>query len=93
MIISHEPDKCRFVGVSEDGRPVGYIEYSEDDEGKLRATHTAVGTAFRNQGMAGKLLDALVEYAEALKTKVVPVCPYVEAAFQKHPERYRIVAP
>lgn len=40
------------------------------------------------QGLAKKLLKAMVEYARENQMKVKPYCPYVHAQFKRHPEQY-----
>jgi uncharacterized protein len=55
--------------------------------GPLRvADHTFVPPAMRGQGVAEKLVDALVADARAQGFRIVPQCSYVEALFRRHPE-------
>ena len=44
--------------------------------------HTYVSESLRGQGVAGKLLDALLEYAKNNNIKIKPVCSYVVSAFE-----------
>ena len=92
MKIEHDTAKNRFVATADDGKQIGYIVYEEASDGSLRATHTLVDPVFRGQGMAGKLVDALADYARTRKAKIVPVCPYVARAFEKDAARYADVA-
>lgn len=91
MEIEHQDDKHRFVAKLPDGQSVGHIEYEVDAEGRLVATHTLVSTEQRGQGIGGQLVDALADYARANGKRIVPVCPYVVAAFKKYPDKYREV--
>lgn len=50
--------------------------------------HTEVSDVLKGQGVAGKLLEKMVEYARANQLKVIALCPYVHAQFKKHPEQY-----
>ncbi|TCD06761.1 N-acetyltransferase [Erythrobacteraceae bacterium CFH 75059] len=50
------------------------------------ATHTGVPPALRGQGIAARLVEALVADAEAQGFTIVPACSYVEAQFRRHPE-------
>ena len=50
------------------------------------ADHTFVPPEGRGQGIAAKLVDALVEDARREGFTIVPQCSYVEAAFRRHPE-------
>ena len=47
--------------------------------------HTEVSDALRGQGAGRRLLDALVAWAREAQTKVIPVCPYAKAQFEKDP--------
>lgn len=48
--------------------------------------HTFVPPEARGQGLAGKLVEAIVADAKAQGFKIAPQCPYVVTAFGKHPE-------
>lgn len=50
--------------------------------------HTEVSDKLRGQGIGGKLLNEMVAYARKNRLKVVPLCPYVRAQFEKHPDQY-----
>lgn len=59
--------------------------------GKLVVYHTEVYAAFEGKGFAKLLLDQLVSYAKENGIKIVPLCPYVNAQFRRHPEEYKEV--
>ena len=50
------------------------------------ADHTEVPQPLEGQGIARRLLDALLEDARANGYRIVPLCPYVNAQRRKHPE-------
>lgn len=50
------------------------------------AEHTIVPPQIGGRGVAARLVDALVADAREHGFKVKPVCSYVVAAFDKHPE-------
>lgn len=54
--------------------------------GVRRADQTFVPPQMRGQGIALKLVEALVADARAQGFTIDPKCPYVEEAFQRHPE-------
>jgi hypothetical protein len=54
--------------------------------GVRAAEHTLVPKEIGGRGVAGKLVDALIADARAQGFKVKPVCSYVVAAFDKHPD-------
>lgn len=50
------------------------------------ANHTFVPPEMRGQGIAQKLVEALVADARAQGFTIVPECSYVEALFRRRPE-------
>ena len=50
------------------------------------AEHTIVPPELRGQGIAGRLVDALVRDARREGFKIIPSCSYVAAQFDQHPE-------
>ncbi len=88
MRIDLEEDKKRFVMFNDDGGMIGEIDWDWDARGQLLATHTGVDSEYSGQGLGYALLERLVGYAREKKAKIVPLCPFVKAAFIKHPDRY-----
>jgi predicted GNAT family acetyltransferase len=54
----------------------------------LIAFHTEVSPEYEGQGLARKLLHAMISYVRANSLKVLPLCPYVYSQFQKHAEEW-----
>lgn len=52
----------------------------------LIADHTGVPDSFRGTGAGKALVEALVADARKEGYKVVPLCPFVNAQRQRHPE-------
>ena len=59
---------------------------------RVSADHTYVPDSMRGQGIAGKLVDALIDTARAKGWKVIPRCSYVVVAFRRHPEWNDVLA-
>lgn len=55
---------------------------------KLTVYHTEVYPEFEGNGFAAILLERLVEYAKQNGLKILPLCPYVNAQFRRHPGQY-----
>ncbi len=91
MKLLHDEAKKRFDLYDVDDSHIGEIEYMKGGGNQLFATHTEVFPGYEGKGYARQLLDALVAYAVEQKATIVPICPYVIAAFKKHPERYAAV--
>ncbi|OYW84323.1 MAG: hypothetical protein B7Z22_10880 [Hyphomonas sp. 32-62-5] len=54
--------------------------------GIISANHTRVPEAMGGRGVAGTLLNFMLEDARTNGFKIVPVCPYVRGQYAKHPE-------
>lgn len=91
MNITHEQDKYMFIALTDNGKHIGRILYRPEGNA-LIATHTRVNAEFQGQGVGEKLLDALVVYAKRQGKTITPLCSFVQAAFQKHPEKYASIA-
>lgn len=59
---------------------------------RVSADHTYVPDSMRGQGIAGKLVDALIATAREQQWQVIPRCSYVVAAFRRHPEWNDVLA-
>lgn len=69
----------------EDSDKIGRLTWVQ--HGNVRAAeHTLVPPELGGRGIAGKLVDALIDDARSQGFKVKPVCSYVVKAFEKHPE-------
>jgi uncharacterized protein len=54
--------------------------------GAIRLLHTEVPEALRGRGLAKQLTRAALDYAHFNHLKVIPICPFVKAYMEKHPE-------
>lgn len=87
--ISHDRDRGRFA-VSEDGREA-FVEYTR--EGSILAiNHTEVPPEMGGRGIAGKLVEAALQYARDEGLKVLPRCSYAEAYMRRHSEHADLLA-
>ena len=62
------------------------MTYSRAGESTIIIDHTGVPDAFRGQGIAAKLVERGIADAREEGRKIVPLCPYVKAQFDRHPE-------
>jgi predicted GNAT family acetyltransferase len=69
--------------LAKDGTRLAEMTYTRSNAALVIIDHTEVSDALRGQGAGRKLLDALVAWARQTKTKVIPVCPYAKAQFEK----------
>lgn len=90
MTIKHGNGRF-YIGESE-AEASAEIVYESVRDGIIAATRTYVSDEWRGQGVAGKLLARLVDYARAENLRIVPKCSYVEKKFTDNPETYADVA-
>lgn len=62
------------------------MTFSKAGEHMLIIDHTAVPDAFRGQGAGLRLVTRAVEDARAAGKKIIPLCPFANAQFKRHPE-------
>lgn len=58
----------------------------------LRIYHTEVPPALTGRGIAAQVVKAALDYAAANGFKVEPLCSYVRAYMQRHPETQTLIA-
>lgn len=62
-----------------------------EDPQVVIADHTFVDDSLRGQGVAGQLLDHLVERMDKEGKKIQPQCSYVVKKFADQPEKYSFI--
>ncbi|CAJ1193815.1 N-acetyltransferase [Companilactobacillus crustorum] len=83
MEMKHEDG--RFY-LEDNDEMIGEITYSTVTDGVISLDHTYVSDSYRGQGLAGKLLNAALDYADLKNLKIVPVCEYAKVTFERKPE-------
>jgi predicted GNAT family acetyltransferase len=73
-----------FVFLHE-GRRLAEMTYSRTNERLIVIDHTEVDESLKGQGVGRQLLDALVAWARETDTKVIALCPFAKAQFDKDP--------
>ena len=88
--IRHDRDSGRFV-VREGGHE-GFVEYEREGD-VLAINHTEVPPEMGGRGIAGKLVEAALQYARDEGLKVLPRCSYADAYMRRHAEHEDLRAP
>jgi uncharacterized protein len=70
-----------------DDKTLAEMVFSTDGH-LLTVYHTEVDPSLEGKGVAKELLGRLVAYAEEQQYKILPLCAYVHAQFERHPEEY-----
>lgn len=71
--------------IESDGQLAGYAEYSSIGD-RVTLTHTEIDGGFEGRGLGGRLIKAALDDIRRLNKTVRPVCPFVAAYINHHPE-------
>jgi predicted GNAT family acetyltransferase len=77
--------KGRYFVTGPDGS-VAEMTFTKVGDHQLIIDHTEVPDAFRGQGIGLKLVTRAVEDARAAAKTIIPLCPFANAQFRRHPE-------
>ena len=76
----------RYVGRIEGIDAEGEIAFTRLGPELISADHTGAPKELQGTGLAAAMVDYLVADARGRGFKVVPLCPFVRARYEKHPE-------
>ena len=93
MDLKHEKTqhKGRFYIVVNDNE-VAEMTYSMAGESKMIIDHTEVDDKYKGQQLGLRLVTAAVELARQKQIKILPLCPFANAQFKKHPKWNDVLA-
>ena len=86
MDFIYEPE--RIIIKNEENKIVGEIDFPVQADGNYVITHTFVDDSLRGQGMAGKLVQAAVDYIENPGKKTGATCSYAQVWAKRHEKEY-----
>ena len=88
ITISHseEGSKGRYEARVEDREGSGELTYSRMSPTKIIADHTGVDDSLRGTGVGKALVERLIADARSEGFTIVPLCPFIRAQFERHPE-------
>lgn len=61
------------------------LDYIQEDKNFV-ITHVGVHPKLRGQGLAGKIVEAGLEYARQNSLRVIPMCSYAAAYIRRNPQ-------
>lgn len=77
--------------VTVDGAHAGLAAFRERP-GVVVFTHTEIDDAYEGQGVGSELARAALDDVRARGLKVVPLCPFIKAWIDRHPDYEELVA-
>jgi uncharacterized protein len=84
-LIEHEDQESKGAFfVPKDGQRVAEMTYSRTNASLITIDHTQVDASLSGKGVGRKLLGALVSCVRGSGIKVVPLCPFAKAQFEKN---------
>jgi predicted GNAT family acetyltransferase len=81
--ITHSPANDRFE-VWIDGK-LSKLDYIQEAKNFVIA-HVGVFPEHRGQGVAGKIVEAALQYARENRLRVIPMCSYAAAYIRRNPQ-------
>jgi predicted GNAT family acetyltransferase len=85
-----EGNRGYFVA-TENSVEVGRITYVMAGPTKLVIEHTEVNPTYEGNGIGKKLVFATVDYARENNLKILPLCTFAKALFDKTPEIHDVL--
>ncbi|AZA63153.1 N-acetyltransferase [Chryseobacterium indoltheticum] len=67
-----------------DGNKAGLMTYTWAGEDRFIIDHTEVEEAYNGKGVGKEMLIKAVEFARENGKKIIPLCPFAKATFQKN---------
>lgn len=85
--IEHKDDgKEGIFHIYDDSERAGELSYTWAGKDKIIVDHTLVFDRHKSKGFAKELVWEAVAFARKEKIKILPLCPFAKAMFDKHSE-------
>jgi predicted GNAT family acetyltransferase len=88
-VIDH-PDAGRYE-ITADGERVGFVTYRLTP-GEITFLHAEIDPTREGSGFGSRLVAGALDDARARGLKVRPVCPFVAAYIERHPDTQDLLA-
>lgn len=91
--IKHEKNGSKgSFDIYYDGKKAGSMTYTGADQDTMIIDHTEVSEEFGGKGLAKQLVFAGAEFARENGKKVIPLCTYAKATFEKNADIQDVLA-
>ena len=78
--------------IKENNLRLAEMTYSKAGDHLIIIDHTEVSDALRGKGAGKQLVNAAVNYAREKNIKILPLCPFAKAIFDKTPEFHEVLS-
>ncbi|MEX0344138.1 MAG: GNAT family N-acetyltransferase [Rhizobiaceae bacterium] len=85
VLLKETATKGRYY-VRGDGNSDAELTFSKAGSGLIIIDHTEVPDAFRGKGVGARLIQRVVEDARERGVKIIPLCPFANSQFHRHPQ-------
>ncbi len=89
LAITDAADAQRYEA-RDGGELAGFIDYVLK-RGRIALVHTETVAGHEGRGVAAQLVRFALDDARSRELRVIPICPYVKAYLERHPEQGDIV--
>lgn len=83
--------KGAFSAIDGDKKP-GEMTYTWAGDNKIIIDHTEVDEAYGGQGIGKKILVNILDWVRKDNIKVIPLCPFAKAQFEKNEDFRDVLA-
>ena len=87
--VRENPDENRFE-IWVDDELAGFVQHHGPGP-VVSLVHTEIAERFGGQGLAGRLIRETLDTERERGSKILPVCPFVQAFIAKHPDYLDLV--
>ena len=77
----------KLFKAEDNGKEMGKISYSESEK-MIIIDSTQVDPLYKGQKIGDQLVEAVVKFARDAQKKIIPLCPFAQAYFEKRPDQY-----
>jgi len=90
--VRDNPSELRYELVDDDGVVIGEIRYRREP-GAVALVHTEIEPAHEGHGLGELLVEGALRDLHERRLRVIPICPFVRAWIDRHPEHADLVTP
>ncbi len=91
-VVQHNTEKNGDFEALFSGKHAGLMTYTWAGTDKFIIDHTEVEEAFGGKGIGKVMLLAAVDFARKTNVKIIPLCPFAKATFQKNSDLQDVLA-